>query len=220
MARSFRFSILIAGFCLAAIGAFALLRFEERRHAYTPIVAPQGTGLPLAANYSAFQTAILKELDREIKAGIVYQDGYFDGGEPPPKIGVCTDVVIRSFRAAGVDLQKKVARDVRSVPGAYKIERPDPNIDHRRGKNLIVFFKRNAKSLPVGGAGADWQPGDVVFWDTYGDGRVDHCGMVAGGKDARGNYSIVHHWPGLPVSETDGLYRFKVKGHFRWKDVG
>src|SRR5713226_1480376 len=116
MGRSLRFSFVIAAFAIAAIGAFALLRFEERRHAFTPIEAPQGTGLPVAANYSTFQTAILKELDREVKAGIVYQDGYFDGGEPPPKIGVCTDVVIRSFRAAGVDLQKKVARDVWSVP--------------------------------------------------------------------------------------------------------
>jgi uncharacterized protein YijF (DUF1287 family) len=100
----------------------------------------------------------------------------------------------------------------------YRVDRIDPNIDHRRCRNLAVFFKNRATSLPLSGVSADWQPGDVVFWDTYGDGRIDHVGMVAAGRDLSGKPTVIHHWPGLPVSETNGLYRFAVKGHFRWRE--
>ena len=180
---------------------------------------PSSHALPVEApaKLSAFQTSVLADLDRQCASSIVYQDGYFSGGEPPPKIGVCTDVVIRSYRAAGIDLQSEVAKDIRDNPKAYHIKKPDPNIDHRRCRNLTIFFQRHALTLPASGPNADWEPGDIVFWDTAGDGRVDHVGVIANHLDADGNPTVTHHWPGQVVSEMDWLYRLPTLSHYRWR---
>src|SRR5689334_9505321 len=111
--RKSRLIILIATLAaLLSAATFAGLRYWNRRHAFAPIIHSALAPIP-TEHYSPFQTAVLKELDRQVKANIRYQDGYFTAGEPPANIGVCTDVVIRSFRAAGVDLQKEVGDDIR-----------------------------------------------------------------------------------------------------------
>jgi len=120
------------------------------------------------------------------------------------------------MRSAGMDLQSAVFEDISSDISAYGISKPDRNIDHRRCRNLIVFFRRKAMELPSG-TEADWQAGDIVFWSTRGDGRADHVGMISDSMDANGTHAIIHHWPGLPVCETEGLYRFPIAGHFRWR---
>ena len=67
-------------------------------------------------------------------------------GDVPADIGVCSDVVIRAYRAAGIDLQQRVHEDMRAAfsayPRAWGLARPDPNIDHRRVPNLQTFFRR------------------------------------------------------------------------------
>jgi uncharacterized protein YijF (DUF1287 family) len=163
---------------------------------------------------------VLRDLDRQVHASIVYRDGYFAGGDPPPGVGVCTDVVIRAMRAAGVELRRSVAEDIRSAPGVYHVSRPDANIDHRRCRNLAAFFQRHARSLPTSGPDADWQPGDVVFWDTQGSGKADHVGMIANGRTEGGEPTVIHHWPGCFVAETDGLNRLRIRYHFRWTSPG
>lgn len=164
-----------------------------------------------------FQSAVENDLDRQIAAHIRYQDGYFTGGDPPPDIGVCTDVVIRSYRAAGVDLRSLVQKDIRAHPDSYNIARPDPNIDHRRCRNLAVFFKYNAVDLPTNGPKADWQPGDIVIWDTNGSGQPTHIGVIGRHIDPEGAPTVVHHWPSQDVMEQDWLYRIPIVYHFRWK---
>lgn len=187
--------------------------YFRRLHAYTP--ASVSISRARKVELTAFQSAVLASLRQQVAANIRYQDGYYQGGEPPKEIGVCTDVVIRSFRTAGVDLKKQVGEDIRANHSSYHISRPDPNIDQRRCRNLVIYFRRKTTSLPPD---SSWQPGDVVFWDTRGGHTVpDHVGMIADGLDRAGNPTIVHHWPGCPVAETDGLYRFTVVGHFRWQ---
>src|SRR5271154_722379 len=67
-------------------------------------------------------------------------------GDVPTGTGVCTDEVIRSYRALGVDLQKEVHEDMAQNFSAYPRKwkwisgKPDSNIDHRRVPNLMVFF--------------------------------------------------------------------------------
>jgi len=162
-----------------------------------------------------FQAHVVADLRRQCESKIWYQDGYYTGGEPPAKIGVCTDVVIRSFRAGGIDLQKAVQADIREHPGDYDVARPDANIDHRRCRNLVVFFRRHARQLPVGDDAA-WAPGDIVFWDTRSDGKVDHVGVI-GNKMVQGNEpSVIHHWPGNYVAETDWLHQLPIMYHFRY----
>lgn len=208
-----RFLIAAVGLVAVAAGGIAI-RQRARVGVFRPGAAVEQLA-PVGA-LSPFQAAVVADLRRQVAAGIRYRDGYFQGGEPPPEVGVCTDVVVRAFRRAGVDLQQGVAGDVRARRRAYDIERPDRNIDHRRCRNLVVFFDRHARPEPASKDRGAWKPGDVVFWDTNADRRVDHVGVIANGRDAEGNPTVVHHWPGLPVSETDGLFRFPVTHHFRW----
>jgi uncharacterized protein YijF (DUF1287 family) len=43
----------------------------------------------------------------------------YPGGDVPPNTGVCTDEVIRSYRAIGIDLQKEVHEDMVNNFSAY-----------------------------------------------------------------------------------------------------
>lgn len=86
------------------------------------------------------------------------------GGDVPAGTGVCTDDVIRSYRALGIDLQKDVHEDMLRNFAAYPdkamwfLAHPDAKIDHRRVPNLIVFFKRNGGVLPITTGAEDYSP--------------------------------------------------------------
>jgi len=71
----------------------------------------------------------------------------YPGGDVPADTGVCTDEIIRSYRAVGVDLQKEVhediARNFAAYPHRWHGTKPDSNIDHRRVPNLMC--SSNAK---------------------------------------------------------------------------
>lgn len=144
----------------------------------------------------------------------------YPGGDVPADTGVCTDEVIRSYRAVGVDLQKEVHEDMLQNFSAYPNQRrwmlahPDSSIDHRRVPNLMVFFHRKGESLPITNRASDYAPGDLVTWDL---GRgVPHIGIVADQK-ARwsGRYQIVHNIGEGPKVE-DVLFNWKITGHYRY----
>ncbi len=67
---------------------------------------------------------------------VVYTDEYrqigFPMGDVPAFYGVCTDVVVRAYRALGIDLQVLVHR--------AGIGTGDTSIDHRRTTTLRRFF--------------------------------------------------------------------------------
>src|SRR5579872_4574310 len=59
----------------------------------------------------------------------------YPGGDVPADTGVCTDEIIRIYRALGVDLQKEVHEDMVRNFSSYPhkwLAHPDSNIDHRR----------------------------------------------------------------------------------------
>ena len=80
-----------------------------------------------------------------------YRDIPYPNGHVPADIGVCTDLVIRAYRAVGIDLQqvvhKDMARKFSEYPNIWGLESPDPNIDHRRVPNLQTFFQRHGAEL-------------------------------------------------------------------------
>ena len=77
-----------------------------------------------------------------------YESEYYDGGNPPEGVGVCTDVVISGFLNAGYDLKELVDTDIRIHREAYPhIATVDKNIDYRRVENLQIFFERYATVL-------------------------------------------------------------------------
>ncbi|MCW5933815.1 MAG: DUF1287 domain-containing protein [Fimbriimonadia bacterium] len=220
---------------LFSVGAFALLimylfkeeenpRLEQAQRRTTPSSSGEASQVPHPAliidgELSPFQRALLRDVERQLAATIHYEDGYYQSGDPPPEIGVCTDVVLRAFSAAGVDLYQRMNEDIRRNLQAYPIRRPDPSIDARRCRNMIQFFRRHAKELPVqDNRLTDWQPGDIVFWDAKLQGDANHVGIVVTQEEAEGKPLIAHHWPGREVDISGGLFRFPVKGHFRWEE--
>lgn len=149
-----------------------------------------------------------------------YDPGYvaisYPGGDVPADAGVCSDEVIRSYRALGIDLQKEVHEDIRKHFSAYPPgpRTLDKNIAHRRVANLMVFFARNGVPLPVTDRARDYSPGDLVTWDL-GNG-LNHIGIVVDEKSpSSGRYMIVHNIGEGPKME-DVLFSWKITGHYRY----
>jgi uncharacterized protein YijF (DUF1287 family) len=144
----------------------------------------------------------------------------YPNGDVPSGTGVCTDEIIRSFRAVGIDLQKEVHEDMLHNFSAYPNQRrwllahADTNIDHRRVPNLMTFFARKGEQLPVSERTEDYSPGDLVTWDLGGN--VPHIGIVVDRKSARtGRYLIVHNIGRGPQME-DVLFNWRITGHYHY----
>ena len=141
----------------------------------------------------------------------------YPGGDVPPDTGVCTDVVIRSYRKLGLDLQKLVHEDMKSHFSAYpknwELSRTDSNIDHRRVPNLQTFFKRRGSSLPVTQSAEDYKPGDLITCTVAG--KLPHIAVVVPAPDGGSRPWIVHNIGQGPLCE-DRLFEFPLTGHYRW----
>src|SRR6185503_2158005 len=153
---------------------FALPLLLATRHSTTPqIKAPAATATTTAtaaatATATVTVTATARVIARareEVSRGVSYDPSYvalhYPGGDVDPQSGVCTDVVIRSYRAAGFDFQKLVHEDILRAPKAYEpwVKTPDANIDHRRVGPLLVYLRRHGRALPLD---RDWMAGDIV----------------------------------------------------------
>jgi uncharacterized protein len=144
----------------------------------------------------------------------------YPGGDVPAETGVCTDEVVRAYRAMGIDLQKEVHEDMAANFAAYPSQRrwrrtsPDSNIDHRRVPNLQAFFSRKGEVLPITDQAGDYAPGDLVTWDLGGG--LTHIGIVVDRKGFLGRrYMIVHNIGAGPKME-DVLFAWKITGHYRY----
>ncbi|MES9945945.1 MAG: DUF1287 domain-containing protein [Candidatus Thiodiazotropha sp.] len=144
----------------------------------------------------------------------------YPGGDVPNNIGVCTDVLIRSYRALGIDLQRLVHEDMVSHFDLYPSRRiwgltkPDRNIDHRRVPNLQRFFTRHGTSLAVTRHAGDYKPGDIVTWMLPGN--LPHIGIVTDKfNQPTGSPLIVHNIGKGPRLE-DILFRYPITGHYRY----
>ena len=138
-------------------------------------------------------------------------------GDVPAHTGVCTDVVVRAYRAVGVDLQEAVHKDMKRnfsrYPKIWGLKRPDTNIDHRRVPNLETFLTRRGASLPVSDDPSAYKPGDVVTW-RLADGRP-HMGIVTTRKSPKG-VPLISHNIGWGPRVEDMLFDLKIHGHYRW----
>ncbi len=177
-----------------------------------------------AVDSFAFAARIVAGARLSVERAPRYDPAYvelaYPGGDAPLDQGGAVDVVIRALRHAGVDLQRVLHEDVVANLDAYPINEPDPSIDHRRLRNLVPLFERQAESLPTGADGG-WAAGDVVFWDRNSDGIAGHIGVVTDETGPSGQLLVVHHhrsagdFAGTPGAE-DVLLRWPVVGHYRW----
>jgi len=194
-----------------------------------PSVAPQASRSSLAAQDQfnrAFVAAAVERTHHVVRYDPAYVRIPYPGGDVPPTTGVCTDEVIRAYRAVGVDLQKEVHEDMLAHRNAYPHKwvtssrnggGTDTNIDHRRVPNLMVFFSRNGQVLPTSSNATDYHPGDVVAWNL-GSG-ITHIGIVVDQKSAESGRNLIVHNIGAGPRMEDMLFQWKVIGHYRyWKE--
>ncbi len=156
---------------------------------------------------------------------VFYNGAYFSidypNGDVPSKFGVCTDVIIRSYRASlNVDLQALVHQDMINNFELYpskrlwNLSKPDSNIDHRRVPNLQVFFNRFGESFEVTSLAADYQPGDIVTWMLRGN--APHIGIVSDQVDKRSGNPLIVHNIGWGPKLDDMLFDYPITGHYRY----
>ena len=162
---------------------------------------------------------------------VTYEDAYYAidpvNGDIPTNKGRAEDLVIRAYRAIGIDLQQRVHQDISQhfdqYPQIFGRKMADPNIDHRLTENLRRFFRRAGAEILVLDSNdnqapsrnsQDYQYGDVITWRLVG-GR-SHIGIVVPGPgEKRDHRWIVHNIDTGPVWE-DCLLDYKVTGHYRY----
>ena len=162
--------------------------------------------------------SVFKQVETTRSYDPAYKVLKYPGGDVPPTTGVCADVIVRAFRANGVDLQKEVHEDMllafNEYPKKWKLPRPDTNIDHRRVYNLMRFFERKGKALPITANPDDYKTGDVIAWDL-GTGQA-HIGIVLQFKTDDGQRPLMGHNIGEGTSVQDVLFAWPIIGHYRY----
>jgi hypothetical protein len=150
-----------------------------------------------------------------------YQILDYPNGDVPRDQGVCSDVIVRAARNAGLDLQSALQREIRAAPRAFPmVKRPNAHIDHRRVKTLLPYFERrwDRRRSAVDDPADPLRPGDVVFLDTFPDRPgPDHVGIVSDRPGESGLPLIINSWTdGFRTSEMDLLGFVPITQRFRY----
>ena len=119
----------------------------------TPVgfLSAQTLGRDLAAGLVA---AAVERASHRVTYDGSYRRIPYPSGDVPAEVGVCTDVVIRSYRALGVDLQQEVHEDMEAafqeappkpfLPGGIAREAPDALGQEQRTEDFLGL--RGARS--------------------------------------------------------------------------
>jgi len=141
----------------------------------------------------------------------------YPGGDVPLERGVCTDVIVRAYRHAGIDLQVLVHQDMANAfdayPRAWGLAHPDSSIDHRRVPNLATFLRRHGTVLPMTSRASDYRPGDIVTWRLPSG--LPHIGLVSERPATASRYLVLHNI-GAGARLEDILFAYRVTGHYRY----
>jgi uncharacterized protein YijF (DUF1287 family) len=227
-------TLILMGMCSLTIALSSCQRqFATSRS--SEVVPPSSVTRPLPPKASPQLKQLIEGAVEQSKVTTGYDPSYvkldYPNGDVPNDTGVCSDVVVRAFRKAGIDLQKEVHEDMKlawaEYPKKWGARGTDSNIDHRRVLNLTTYFDRQGKSLPVSNNRADYLPGDVVAWELS-DG-VEHIGILtnlyhptraarAGTPDwsEPDKHCLVIHNIGAGARVEDVLLNWKIIGHYRY----
>ncbi len=146
----------------------------------------------------------------------------YPGGDVDRTIGVCSDVIVRSVRNAGLDLQKEVHQDIQKRRRAFPMVRraPDASIDHRRVGTLLPYFKKHweTHTAKLDDPDDPLRPGDIILMDTFPSrSGPDHIGIISDQLAEDGRPLVINNWTnGTVTSEMDllsfvpVLYRFRL----------
>ena len=157
----------------------------------------------------------------QVTQDVIYDGSYrkidYPNGDVPANIGVCTDVIIRAYRAVGVDMQVLIHEDVKSdLSYYYPVQskkgnaKADANIDHRRVHIIRKFLNKNYPDSKIKNSEA-YLPGDIIVWDNW------HIGLLIDEKvPGTDRYYVVHNMGSGPQKE-DVFYDDGYLDHYRWK---
>lgn len=168
------------------------------------------TPTDLGGNFAA---RLVEAARQQIAIPAIYDPSYreipYPGGDVPWYFGVCTDVVVRAYRALGIDLQPLVH--------TARVGSGDRNIDHRRVPVLARFFARYGKSLPISADPKNFLPGDIVTYHVP-DGTFSktHIVIVSDRQSWIGVPLVIHN-RGYGVQEEDWLFADRITGHYRFQ---
>jgi uncharacterized protein YijF (DUF1287 family) len=184
---------------------------DEATHARTASALPVAA-FPMSPGDSDFGIRLAKAAEQQVEGFVIYDDEYrtisYPMGDVNRLYGVCTDVVVRAYRALGLDLQVLV-RQARAGRG-------DPSIDHRRTDVLRRFFATQGKTLPITSFPEDYLPGDIVTYHrTQSRGARGHIAIVSSVIAPSGRPMIVHNRAWGPQLE-DALFVNPITGHYRY----
>lgn len=213
--------LFVIAVCLMPLSAVSCQRPSERR-ASAVVIPPPSVAKPLPANVSPQLKQLIEAAIEQSKITTGYDPSWvkidYPNGDVPIDTGVCSDVLVRAFRKAGIDLQKEVHEDMTrswsEYPKKWGASGTDTNIDHRRVLNLMTYFKRQGKSQPITTDRADYLPGDVVAWDLS-DG-LEHIGILTNLSSEPDQHYLVVHNIGLGAKVEDVLMAWKIVGHYRY----
>ncbi|MDB6079216.1 MAG: hypothetical protein JWO82_2963 [Akkermansiaceae bacterium] len=170
--------------------------------------------------------AALKQTTSNVSYDSSYYKISYPWGDIPSNKGKAEDLVIRSYRALGIDLQQKVHDDMNADLGAYSSlmdsPAPDPSNDHRRAVVLERFFERKGESLGKARTGEDYLPGDIVVWSrpdaVVGNGAQipRHIGIVVPGPGGNTKEPWVVDHLDSTVKWENSLFSYQILGHYRY----
>ncbi len=146
---------------------------------------------------------------------VVYNAKYvriaYPMGDVAPLFGVCSDVIVRAYRALGIDLQELIARS-RSGTG-------DANIDHRRTDVLRQFLALHGERFTPSVYAEDYLPGDIVtYYRPQNRSSTAHIALVTNVMAPSGRPMIVHNRGWGPQLE-DALFVDQMTGHYRFSGL-
>src|SRR6185503_19384553 len=134
----------IPALCLLALILIVACQHQAAR-SRTPLKPPeqQTEVRALPANSSANLKKLIDGATEQVGITTGYDPSYqrleYPNGDVPIETGVCSDVIGRTFRKAGTDLQKELDEDIKSnfssYPTKWGLSSTDANIDHRRVPN-------------------------------------------------------------------------------------
>jgi len=212
--------------CLLAISLLTIAAGGCQRQYATsrssPPIPPTSVARPLPEKSSPQLKQFIDGAIEQSKVTTGYDPSYvkldYPNGDVPSDTGVCSDVVVRAFRKAGIDLQKEIHEDMQlawaEYPKKWGARGTDSNIDHRRVLNLTTYFERKSKALPISDNRADYLPGDIVAWELS-DG-IEHIGVMTNLWSEPDKHCLVIHNIGAGARVEDVLLAWKIIGHYRY----
>lgn len=98
-----------------------------------------------------------------------------------------------------------------SYKGLYYTDKLDPNIDHRRVKNIQTYLVARGYRVKD-----TFKPGDIVVWKLKARGgkSLDHIGICSDKTNAHDEPLIIHNI-NSGAKEEDVLRNYKIVDHFR-----